>query len=97
MVVGKRGRKGRCDVLSSAVGRFLLGRRGIWTEKEELFSAGSEDERTSTANIVTWVASPDSRVSLAWSFKELQAPILDDETWLSDVQPSGASAKGATL
>eukprot|EP00971_Amphidinium_carterae_P294045 5838261-Amphidinium_carterae.1 len=46
---------------------------------------------------VARVGFPDSRVNSALTLKELHALILDDETWLSDVQPSGANTKGVTL
>eukprot|EP00971_Amphidinium_carterae_P188703 3745738-Amphidinium_carterae.1 len=43
----------------------------------------------------TRVAHAADRAAL--SIKELQAPILDDEAWLSDVQTSEKDARGGTL
>eukprot|EP00971_Amphidinium_carterae_P116397 2305765-Amphidinium_carterae.1 len=83
---------------------FAVLEREMNNDEEELFSARSDGEQTSTANSektssagrvfrapqrrsgATHVAHPESQERPALSFKELHAPILDEQTWLSDVQ-----------
>eukprot|EP00971_Amphidinium_carterae_P113832 2255741-Amphidinium_carterae.1 len=52
---------------------------------------------TKTALRSTRVAHADSLLALVLSFKELQAPILDDEAWLSDVQYSEKNPREVPL
>eukprot|EP00971_Amphidinium_carterae_P245755 4880713-Amphidinium_carterae.1 len=76
------------DVFHTSVPTILLGRRASWTTKRSFFFCRVEDEQTSTVK---------GEGKTCSAGRELQARVLDDAAWLSDAQPSGESAKRATL
>eukprot|EP00971_Amphidinium_carterae_P167856 3325626-Amphidinium_carterae.1 len=92
LVVGKRGRKGRCDVLSSAAGgsplecanSLAIGLH-CWSERWTMTRKNSILQSQTTNKLL------QRTVKKTMSLKELQAPILDDEAWLADAQPSEPS------